>query len=191
MYSSGHDRLRVDADHATRQPCSGCARNLRVERRTLAQIVGLGVDDDRATDDRVWPVQLDHVVLQLELGLAPLEVDVAQVADVSLSVGRSAVRLAFGIEVTFGGLAVLSEVAERVYVESVTAFDAGQVAVDRDNVAMFLERDGALDGVGVAESADGAFDSNAIDVWLDCVADTGKRGTGEGRGSSRNEISMD
>jgi len=95
--------LRIaDADHAAADSIAGVAgRLLRFE------VVRLGVDNERAPDDRVGAVELDHRVgpivtsVTLAIGLK-----IAQVADMTLGIVRSGMRHSFRVEVTAGAFAV-------------------------------------------------------------------------------------
>src|SRR5262245_59690022 len=80
-----------DGDHAAADAAAGVAGGLGL------LVVGLGVEDQPAAEDRVLAVQRNQLVGKLKGGRAALVgLDVAQVADVSLVGLAAAVRLVLG-----------------------------------------------------------------------------------------------
>jgi len=116
------------------------------------------VNDERAADDGVRSVQLDDAVFDIEDRRLLGEINVAQVANVSKRVHRSSVLVVLGIEVATGRAAALAQVAERVYVEAVSSFDARQVAFDFDHVLILAQHDRARYGVLIVERTNGSLD---------------------------------
>ena len=122
------------------------------------EVVRLGVDDDRAADDRVWAAERDHLVDALVRGLAGrVGFDVAEVADVALGAVGAAVRHAGRVEVAAGALAVGHRaVAEFVNVEAMFAGrQAGELGHDFNAAVLLGEHDFALH-LAVAEGVDHA-----------------------------------
>src|SRR6185369_4482136 len=118
------DSLALDGSLFLRDPHHAHAdARAGVAGRVGLQVVGLLVEHDRATDDRVGAGQRDHRVLHLALRLAlRVGLDVPEVADVALGRRRPAVLLPFRVEVAARALAVGAVgVAELVDVEAVLA----------------------------------------------------------------------
>jgi len=66
---------------------------------TLSEIVGTGVDNDGAAEDALGTDQLDELVGDGALSIAlAVGLEVAEVTNVTLAVGRSTVGLAVGID---------------------------------------------------------------------------------------------
>jgi len=132
-----HRRLFADADNAAGESSAGVARGETELVAALAEVVDVGVDDHRASDDGQWAGQRDGGVGNLDHGDAVgASLDVAEVAGVADLVGRRAVRLAVGVEVAAGRGAAVGVVAELVDVEAVKSFgQPAQFSLDGDGGA--------------------------------------------------------
>src|SRR5262245_38457076 len=131
-----------DGDHTAADAAARVAGGLGL------LVVGLGVHDQPAAEDRVLAVQRNQLVGEVEdRRAARIGLDVAQVADVPLVSLTPAVRLVLGVEVAAGGQAVLArQVAELVDVEAVqSGRQAGDFALDCYLVALLGEVDHAAD----------------------------------------------
>lgn len=129
--SLGFD-LRANADHTAANASASIAGGRAQLVAAHAQIVDIGVHDQRAAHDVVRTAQLNLVVGQLHLANAiGARFDVAQIADMTRRRLRSAVRLALRIEVRSGRHATVGVVAELVHMEAVqTGLQAGDLAAD-------------------------------------------------------------
>lgn len=66
---------------------------------TLSQIVGASMDDDGTSDDALWTDQLDVLVSDGALAVAlAVGLEVAEVTNVTLSVGGSAMLFAVWVD---------------------------------------------------------------------------------------------
>lgn len=111
------DHLSSDADDTASGTAASVAGGERVGVAALAEVVGTGVDDDRAADDRVGADERDLLVLRgcqrpfltlrasatltgdVDVDVArAVSLDVAEVADVTLSVRRTSVVLSMRVE---------------------------------------------------------------------------------------------
>ena len=158
------------ANDATGETAAGVASGFAELVAAAAQIVGVGVDDQRAAENAVLSLQGDERVLEVDVADAVVaHLDVAQVAGVAAALGvLGAAVLAFvQVEVGPGGGAAVGEVTKLMDVEAVeaglearhgsghgdgtAALDIGVVAiidlreVDSDGAYLLAEVDGPLD----------------------------------------------
>ncbi|KAL9037753.1 MAG: hypothetical protein Q9214_005558 [Letrouitia sp. 1 TL-2023] len=102
MAGLGESRLRSDPDHPARRPSARVARRLALLVPALAQVVGAGVDDNGAAEHALRADQLDLAVGDGALGVAlRVGLEVPEVADVAVVVGRGAVFFGMGVDWNF------------------------------------------------------------------------------------------
>lgn len=80
------------ADHSARQSgtsVAGLQALILLISHTLAQVVGIGVDHERAPHNRVIASQLDQLVLDLEFSNTARGLHVSQVANMAILVLRT------------------------------------------------------------------------------------------------------
>lgn len=91
--------LLSNPNDPARRACTRITRELALLVFGLAQIIGASVHDNRPAQDALGPNQLDLLVREAALGVAPaVRLEVAQVADVALVVVGGAVCLGEGID---------------------------------------------------------------------------------------------
>lgn len=92
-------RLLGDTNDTAGRAGASVASLLALLVATLAQVVGAGVDNNGAAEDALGADQLDELVGDGALGVAlGVGLEVAQVANVTLAVGRSTVGLVVRVD---------------------------------------------------------------------------------------------
>src|SRR5579883_593934 len=137
-----------------------------ISGRLALQIVGLGVNNDGAANDRARTTQGDLLIPHVDHG-NPSAVggDVAEVADVTLRVLRAAVLLLVGIEMPAVTLRIAGgAIAELVDVESMLAgLESADLATDLDALVRHGEADDAFGGrlAEAVDDRDGLLDTRS------------------------------
>lgn len=91
--------LCSDANHTAGWTSASIARLLALGVTTLSQIVGASMDDDGSSDDAFWANQFDEAVFDGAFAIAlSIRLEVAEISDVTLSVGGGAMLFAVWVD---------------------------------------------------------------------------------------------
>jgi len=112
-------------DDAASDSRTGVSGDLALGTCSFAEIVSVGVDNDRSADDTFVSAKSDSFILQLDFGHSgTIRFDVAQIARVPMiiAIRRRSVFAVVGVEMGAGGGASVGVVAKLVDVESMQTF---------------------------------------------------------------------
>jgi len=152
-------------DDAASDSRTGVSGDLALGTCSFAEIVSVGVDNDRSADDAFVSAKSDSFILQLDFGHSgTIRFDVTQISRVPMiiAIRRRSVFAVVGVEMGAGGGASVGVVAKLVDVESMQTF--GQpfdLALDVDGTLRRVLRQfhHAIDFLSIqdAHSFDGHF----------------------------------
>jgi len=154
------DTLSRDANDTTSRTKARIARLLALLVVAPAQIISAAVHNHSAANHAIRPDQFDQAIRDGSVDVAlTVCLEVAEIADVTLIVGGSAVGLVVGVEMRSSARAAIGVVAEGMDVNAALSVGviAGDVEGDGGLVALrsLLEGDSALDGRVSSDNGDG------------------------------------